>query len=198
MERTYLIQRLNTPFETPRSASPFSFGGGLKNGGLTDEAHAVLRTCFEFDYMGAAEFEYGAVPQAFRKMAEMAEANELTTGFIEIDLSEIEQDWREESPKGHGVGVVYVIGSISQMVEIESRVYNLARERYNRDLKEMTRLADALVPTPTSIKYNRTAGWLELNNGFMFFTDETMFTNVATLFGLIESGPTPTDTNEVA
>ena len=69
MKRTYLIQRLEKP-RTLKIAgvelkdNPFSFGGGLRNGGLSKDATDLLRPLFSFDYMGAAEFEFGAVPEA--------------------------------------------------------------------------------------------------------------------------------------
>jgi hypothetical protein len=68
MKDSYLIQRLHKP-ESWRIKgkvldNAFSFGGGLKNGGLTTKALDLLRDIFSFDYMCAAEFEFGAVPAA--------------------------------------------------------------------------------------------------------------------------------------
>jgi hypothetical protein len=73
MKRTWLVQRLQKP--APMSikgkdiSNLFSFGGGFRNGGLTDEAMALLKNVFSFDYMGSAEFEWGAVPQALSFLA---------------------------------------------------------------------------------------------------------------------------------
>lgn len=59
LEQTWLIQRLNKPYPRKDSIGEiFSFGGGLKNGGLSDNAMALLRPIFSFEYMGAAEFDY--------------------------------------------------------------------------------------------------------------------------------------------
>lgn len=57
LKQTYLVQRLNRP--TNGYDNPFSFGGGLKNGGLSEDAMKLLRPIFSFDYMGSAEFEFG-------------------------------------------------------------------------------------------------------------------------------------------
>lgn len=72
MKRTWLVQRLRKPYNHPAfgADNPFSFGGGLRNGGLNDEAMGLLRGIFSFDYMGAAEFEFGAIPQAFDRLRE--------------------------------------------------------------------------------------------------------------------------------
>ena len=73
LKESWLIQRLERPrtFKVQGKAvdNPFSFGGGYKNGGLTDEAMDLIRPIMSFDYMGAAEFEFGAVPETLSKIA---------------------------------------------------------------------------------------------------------------------------------
>ncbi len=64
MEQSYLIQRLLAPVDY----TSLSFGGGLRNGGLSDKAMELLRGIWSFDYMGSAEFEYGAVQEALEKL----------------------------------------------------------------------------------------------------------------------------------
>ena len=56
----YLIQRL----QRARGTSPFAFGGG--NTAETQQAVKKLDECFSFDYMGAAEYEFGAFPKALK------------------------------------------------------------------------------------------------------------------------------------
>jgi hypothetical protein len=68
---SYLIQRLEEPWGgmAQFKDNPFSFGGGLRNGGLSQEAMDLIRGIWSFDYMGSAEFEFGAVPEALNAIA---------------------------------------------------------------------------------------------------------------------------------
>jgi len=59
-----LIQHLFVP----RGISCNPFGGGLHYGGFSEEGFKLLHECFRFGYMGAAEFEHGAVPQAIDRI----------------------------------------------------------------------------------------------------------------------------------
>lgn len=74
MKESYLIQRLKKPFKIEDKLknlqNMFSFGGGLTNGGLSKEAVSLIRNIFSFDYMGSSEFEWGAVPEAMKKIAQ--------------------------------------------------------------------------------------------------------------------------------
>lgn len=65
-KQPYLIQRIEPPITF---INPFSFGGGLRNGGLLPEAMSLLKGIFSFDYMGSAEFEYGAIPNSLDHIA---------------------------------------------------------------------------------------------------------------------------------
>lgn len=65
MKNVYYVQRLLAPIG---ETNPFSFGGGLRNGGLSQEGINVLKDIFSFDYMGSAEFEFGALPKAFEAL----------------------------------------------------------------------------------------------------------------------------------
>lgn len=174
-KRSWLVQRL----EAPRgAANPFSFGGGLRNGGLSDEAMGLLRGVFSFDYMGAAEFEFGAVPEA---LGAIASNKRLTAFAFEVPLSKVAKGFREtEPPAARAKATVYVICDERHVDAVKEFVRLDAARKV--DLKESTRLSEVLRPSgpyqPTVV------GWLELNNGFFFFTDEQMWLNTALLFGV--------------
>lgn len=82
--RPYLIQRLLRPrkVEGPLGdfGKAFCFGGGLKDGGLSKEAYALIDRLWRFDYMGASEFEWGAVPAALSAIVQYRNA-EVLDGF---------------------------------------------------------------------------------------------------------------------
>lgn len=81
----YLIQRLDRPRTSDGPLGDisrcFAFGGGLKDGGMSKEAYALVAKLWRFDYMGASEFEWGAVPAALAAIYEYRKA-EVLDGFI--------------------------------------------------------------------------------------------------------------------
>ena len=163
-EKSWLVQRLERPVKPmgPFADNPFSFGGGYKNGGLTDEAMSLLREIFSFDYMGAAEFEFGALPKALQQIAK---AN--------LSAFSFEVDGRP----------VYVLAPSEWQQEVEARIREFAKDygKHYYQLKEPTRLHAVLHDEPYT---DRLCGWIELDNGFMFFTDEEMWSKTCDLFGV--------------
>ena len=174
MKPTRLIQRL----EAPQSVdNPFSFGGGYRNGGLTDEAMDLLRPIFSFDYMGAAEFEFGAVPEA---LAKLAQSKSLVAWSFPV--TKVAAHWKERSKMPKRIdGTVYAIAPSDWTDEIEERVRGWALKPHS-DLKENTRLDRSL--DPVDEWDGSTKGWLELDNGFMFFTDPDMWSAAAELLNV--------------
>ena len=43
----------------------------MRNGGLSNEAMDLIRGIWSFDYMGASEFEWGAIPKALGEIAKL-------------------------------------------------------------------------------------------------------------------------------
>ncbi len=169
MKGTSLIQRLTVPHRPTGSpldglSEAFAFGCGLKNGGLSDDAMRLIRGIFSFDYMGAAEFEWGAVPEALRFIAEMASKKKLTIGDITI----------------HDHAVYYIIPT-PYLDEARSRIFRLAESPYGYQLKESSMLYQSLNGEGFAA---RVQGWLELDNGFMFFLDREMYEGTLKLFGI--------------
>lgn len=189
---SWLIQRLEEPWGGMGAIkdNPFNFGGGLKNGGLSDEAMDLLRPIFSFDYMGAAEFEFGAVPKA---LSGMVEADDLDAWEFSILYSKIAKpftfrDGEEEisPPKPRERASLYVIAPAKWRDAIEERIAALASKKPPR-LKEGTRMADVLRPTNTPYP-TKVRGWLELDNGFLFFADRDMWAATAAVFGIEVDG----------
>jgi hypothetical protein len=177
MERSWLVQRLRRPWPGERD-NPFSFGGGLKNGGLSDEAMGLLRGIFSFDYMGAAEFEFGAVPEALQRIARA----DLAVFSFAVPLADVPAHWRDKSSeKPAGEATVYVLCPADNSDEVRERIEGWARTHL-ADLKEQTRFASAL--RPFNEWDSEVCGWLELDNGFMFFTDRDMWQQTCELFGV--------------
>ena len=167
MNRSWLIQRLNKPYKVENNmtklANAFSFGGGLVNGGLSEEAMKLLSPLFTFDYMGSAEFEFGAVPETLSKIFE----NRSKYIDFSTPVKYRYKNWKEDKIKT-GTVDVYVICAEKDKEEIIERLSNFAKGS-NRETKERIRLNEALANAEYSEKL---IGWLELDNGYMFFKDQ--------------------------
>lgn len=157
---TYLVQRLNAPH--PGCNGIFSFGGGLKNGGLSEDAMKLLRPIFSFDYMGSAEFEFGAIPKCFHSIA------------VNIKQYSTHETVINKMP-------VYIICKTDEIEAIDKRINELAKDEVR--CKERTAFNQALGLSKYSKKEDcRTFGWLELDNEFMFFVNKDMAQKTAQLF----------------
>jgi hypothetical protein len=170
MERSYLIQRLMKPTDP----SPFSFGG-TGNGGIGKDNLAILNKVFSFDYMGAAEFEFGAVPETFNRIIE--NASDFVKGSMKVHWKALQ--WKTRKMV-EGNGEVYFLCHKEQRKEVKKRIAGWAMgDNLSGHPKCGVRLCDSF----DDQKYH---GWFELDNGFFFFTDKTMWENTCGLFELPE------------
>jgi hypothetical protein len=177
-ERSWLIQRLDPPVERDNL---FNFGGGLRNGGFTAEAMDVLRGVFSFDYMGAAEFEFGAVPKALDGLVKSTD--DLVAYSFEIPLAKVKAHWRDkDAPIPEGSTTIYVLCRAQHRQEVTTRITGFAGGKDR--LKGATMLSGVLRPGKDDSYVPGTQGWLELDNGYLFFADETMWTQTCDLFGV--------------
>jgi hypothetical protein len=198
-EPTYLVQRLTKPWPRKNAPgilgpdNPFAFGGGYKNGGLSDDAMELLRPCFGFDYMGSAEYEFGAVPKALQKVAVLADEDNLAGWQIEVDKATIYPGWLEKNQQQTGMATVYVLGDRRLEQAITERIQWIAMEHQENphpewgvmkqtiQFKESANFGFTLLSREYT---DRNGGWLELDNGFLFFTDEQMWARTAAIFGV--------------
>ena len=169
MNRTYLIQRLNKPYEVENNmtklANAFSFGGGLVNGGLSKEAMALLSPLFTFDYMGSAEFEFGSVAETLAKIFENRKQ------YVEFTMAikyKHKEGWGKDSKTVTGTHDVFIICNKEDKDEVVERISKFAKN-FTNDTKEVILLDSALAEKSHK---ERLIGWLELDNGYMFFKDQ--------------------------
>jgi|JI10StandDraft_1071094.scaffolds.fasta_scaffold00684_14 hypothetical protein len=175
--RPYLIQRLQKP---TGMLNPFSFGGGLVNGGLSPEATSLLKGIWQYDYMGSAEFEWGAVPESLKTIASYSK--DFTTGKVKVvgsfkdysgTISVVKKEERD----------IFFACRERQMEEVIQCIQLLANDvKHDYRTKERVGLAQAICN-----KDERTCGWHDIDNDFLFFTDEKMFLEFTKLFGLKEA-----------
>jgi len=161
--RTYLIQRLNEPVKKDGKplVNPFSFGAGYS--GLEQKTEETLAGIFSFDYMGSAEFEDGIIQRTLKSISEYFSANDFAAGTCLLpDEKEAYYLCSKEYEKG-----------VKKTIEI---LYSNERSFY---LKEPAWVRESF----NSEKYHeKTVGWLELNNAFMFFKDRKIYKQMLELF----------------
>jgi hypothetical protein len=137
-------------------AQAFSFGGGLKNGGLSEEAMEILNPIMRFDYMGSAEFEFGALPEALNKM--------LQTGFSRFLIKDVEAENKKAD--------LHLFCNLEIKEEMESRLRAIAKDKL--DLKEPARINKMIEaygdPEGTHPRFvEDLIGGIELDNGAIYF-----------------------------
>jgi len=188
MKRSYLIQRLLKPptlVGNKINSSMFAFGGGLKNGGLSNEAMKLLREIFSFDYMGSAEFESGAVPKALEGIWNIRE--KYTAFRKTIPYHYLSYEGRLSNLEHLRSKVEIGVICLKEYSEyVIARIEAWADDDYfkqgGRQLKEATLFPYACSGMNRGIYQYK--GWLELDNGFFWFTDDEMFQKTAELFGV--------------
>lgn len=195
---TYLIQALNKPQkrEGVLKVNPFSFGGG--GSGLTKDALEMLSDLWDPEYMGAAEYEFGAFRDALNMIIEFRRDNRLVAVPMVVKGHEAEKlnersSWYTEGQKIRE-SVVYVIANKNHLNDIQKVIQSLLthdkivdRHGYESPvrLKCGIRLWNALFDPSWYWQdkgHHNFGGGLELDNGWFVFSDEEMFTKVCKFF----------------
>lgn len=164
MAVTYLIQRLGPKHKTQfMKKAEQVFGGGMMR--INPEGWEVLQSLFSVEYMGSAEFEFGALPKS------LLEFSHDKKDLIEFELQ-----------LAHNPAVpVYVVCRHQHREGVVERLEKLAKRQLR--LKEMTNFEAVMDPHKEERQHQpTTCGWYELDNGFFFFTDKVMATRTFNLF----------------
>lgn len=197
----YLIQRLNKRpdykgFEGKANWNPFS-----NDRFLSEEARKIMHEICEFDYMGSAEFEWGAIPAALQWFALESQKGSLVTGIVQVAAYSLQQKVYYISATG---------GDQADTRLLIKLLSDLGAEENEHELKERCNLRKYLVYhgakeslTPEELSREQrnwnvprfepqAVGWIVLgddkgaeNHGLcMFFVDEIMFQSMCNLFGV--------------
>ncbi len=180
MERRSIdIQRLTRPLVNKKtgeaSANPFSFGGGLRHGGLSAEALELLVPVCGFDYMGASEFEHGALPDALQKMAGGAE--DLVAFSIDVKTGDLGSSIFKDEAPGVCKDTVFVLCPKDWKDEVTGRIQQFAKKEDTgyQGTRERVGLESSMRLRAKGERVSEHLGWLEINNGYAFFIDEDMW-----------------------
>lgn len=150
------IQRLTSR----KTESGFNIKPGIGKDG-SNESRKLIKNFCEFDYMGSAEFEFGAIAKWFVEMANIAFSNQL-------------KRWKIH----YGREKLYIIGPSDLTAEITEQVEMLILGQYR--LQEPSHIIEHL----SGIPYYRCNGWLSLENPYIFSTDEKLIDKFCTFWGV--------------
>ena len=186
--RSYLVQRLKKPFKQKEGMSifmdnPFSFGGGLINGGISKEAMSKLNEIWRYDYMGSAEFEFGALPESLdhivKNISEYVAGKMEVTGKYNVYDYSIGINNKKEIKKE---ATVYYICEKKDVNDVCEYIERFADDvKHNYQTKENVGLSQNICKREY---YEDNVGWHDIDNHYLFFTDETMFKSFCGLLGL--------------
>jgi len=194
----YLMQRLKPPRPGPpgMKAAHHVFGGGLL--GLSQGAWDALDPVCTLDYMGSAEYEFGAVPAFFRAWVEQEQ--ELDLWYFDLKPGEYEVTYlrgRKTKRPLPPVQTRRVYGirtkdSRFSRGDIEAAFRKVALGKTH--VKSGAYHTRALDPVEEwDMGHRAVLGWLCLEENCALFTDETMWRGFATLFGAEAESPPPLD-----
>jgi len=169
MKRSWLIQRMQKP---TGNVNPFSFGGG--GSGFAKEVADQLDEVCNWDYMGAAEYEFGSTAKAFNRM--ILAKKELKAGAFKVAYKFDRRAWGDEPAKlFEGEGKVFFLCPKKEVDEIQTRISKWAKDYKYEDTRDNVNLDEALAGEGS--EYSKCCGWFDIDNDFMFFTDEKMWRN---------------------
>lgn len=200
--RPRLIQRLTPPHDPTTGrvsiSEVFAFGGGYKNGGLSDEAMKLLSPHFSFDYMGAAEFEFGELPKSLGVLVKAVEKGEAVANILEINATPPLQKTSTDGvfiPKADVAAKplkvkVYVIAASKDHLETIQTFLQCETitDKYgwpkSKDFqtKERTHIWESLVTKKDD--NHTTIGGIDIENSWMWFAKRKTLDGMCKVFSL--------------
>lgn len=151
-------------------------------GSFAADGTKAFKGAFSFQYMGAAEYEFGSVPRALNDFA----SGTLVYGSFLLRGDEIPVSYKKSRPACTKAGklrkkqpvyppvadrTIYIICRKGDEAEVQNRVRLLAKGEIRP--KMGTHFAMALDPVEDFDR--ETQGWFEMDNGFFFFLDHSMW-----------------------
>jgi hypothetical protein len=160
--------------------------------GLSEGAWDVLDELCTLDYMGAAEYEFGTLPRKLSDLLDLAKADSLRSFAFALSPGERKLSYERQShyfksrkplPPAQTV-CVYGFGRDTDLEAIQERIRILAWDREAFHVKCGTRLADSLDRDLFTPDQDPVMGWIELDNLFMFFSNQSMWEGFCALFNV--------------
>lgn len=221
---THCIQRLGPPLSEKDGVQPIQCDAWLglaPFAGMPVQARRAFSALSTLEYMGSAEFEFGAIPQTLEYIVEQMQKGELIayehvcSGSIErhysVELSEI--PWIKDLPEVKRNAILdafsYDNKDVVSPILIEVSVYAISPRHFrphvdaiidalaaqeNVRLKEPAHFREVLFSPPEFQRHvPTTVGWMEIDNGFLFFADKSIWEKWLQALGL----PVPENTRDL-
>lgn len=180
----WLVQRLLPPFENAAALkgkpTPDMVFGGARD--LSQEQHDAISEVFRLDSMGSAHFEFQALPTAFHTFANNAELRAYET-IIKATPGPLAKQYKVKTKEAP----VFIIAAPADLEDVHNFITSEACGD-NNDLKRESEFqfcffADELTQKAgRAFNAKKISGWFDIQNGYMFFTDRSMFDRVRTTF----------------
>lgn len=163
-KETYLIQRLNKKDFPSQKNLDKEFVSFLERRDY--DFKKAIKYIVNHDYMGSAEFEWGLVPEAYDFIMEQAKNQNLINNADYFDTDDIKTR-------------IYFICPTQYEQHVHRCINDILFNK--KQLKEPSELLENVKGTDYGKKF---IGWLEIDNGFMLFTDVDVFVRFCLLFNL--------------
>ena len=181
MISTYLLQRLKKPVNEKR----YSIGRAFSKVSMSEEAWEITKELCEFDYMGAAEYEFGTINTTMHSLAAAAQREGLSSfSFVmrpqdrKLNTSRQRKQPKLRFPAPKSVRVMGICQTY-RLAEIREHTKSLCSDEYKHNFKRGPLINSALDPIEdweTDLR-----GWIDLDNDYMFFCDEDMWRGFCSL-----------------
>lgn len=169
-KRPYLFQKLITPEQNLWT----KFGGGLPTGGIPSKQYKELTNIFDFDYMGAAEYEFGSLGESYTRFKK--DSDNIRSENLKFQVSKKENKLSYKGSSNIRVRkvelhVLYRPDSINknQCIEFIEGVYN-GKYRIKAGCNIKTVVSNKALDD--NYKPYNTLGWWDINNDMIIFIDE--------------------------
>jgi len=213
--QTGRVQRLKRPPTTEWQAKVTQAFGG-QNLLLKDQGWKVLQKIFDFDYMGAAEYEFGAIPNCFREMIQKRKdyeafkftilAGNITPGVWRDNKAQAMRRREIKEAKRQGVKPPRLnrkkLEEKAKLdVVTDKDIFVIGPKGRQMEIHELIRaVADRKMYTKNGAGMDRaldpegafdreTVGWLDLDNKMLWFLEEPMWLATQQMFKSFEDEP---------
>lgn len=192
--KCYLLQTFQPPTQEPNvNGIPVHrvFGGGSM--GLNDKQWEVIEFIGVPAYMGAAEYEGGALNIAFHNMALMRQEGQLSTFVFTLSPMERKLHFQRQTHMRRGTDrkllppaktvPVFIIAPKGAEAKVESMIRTLMSDNFGGGCKRDPHVIEGFDKLGDDIDA-RYCGWLDIKHDFLFFADEEMYKRACHLFDL--------------
>lgn len=173
----YLLQRLKKPYPVSDNSklgliqNAFSFGGGYKNGGLNKDLMLLFNQIWSYDYMGSAEFEFGALPESWQRIYQ--NQKDYVLGSVEVTARK--ENYRSKKPTTlEKDATVYYLCKSEDEAEVKEWIAKFA-DQVKDDFHTLEHVGLASCILDESNSPFPVMGWHDLDNDYLFFSRKEMF-----------------------